>query len=110
MIAGTEKVRELMSKYLELWRPLVALEDEDKSAAMLFLDTQGKWDKRLERHVTTYFLQSVGLRITTTTMRKMMDTAADDMHRRGLLTTEHVAAVHFVAGHSAQTSADYYLQ
>lgn len=110
VILGTDKVRELMASYVNVIRPFVAIEGEDEDTAYLFLNLNGTPDKNLGRHVSAYYLKHLNLKIDTTTVRKIADTTAADLLRRGLLNQEQVDGCHFVNGHSARTAQDYYVQ
>ena len=100
----------LLALYVDVVRPLVAPKGENKDTAMLFLNLDGTPDRLLGRHVERYFRTALNLKITTTTIRKMAETTAADLFRRGLLTQAQKEACHFVIGHSQTTSENFYVQ
>lgn len=110
VILGTEDMQDMLTLYVDVVRPLVAPVDEDQSTAMLFLNLDGTPDKILGRHVRAYFLKHLNLNLDTTTIRKIADTTAADLFRRGLINREQVEACNFVNGHSKKKSEDYYVQ
>ena len=110
VIAGTLEVRKLVQLYVDVVRPFVALADEDEEKAFLFLRLDGTQDKKLERYVISFFKTELNLHITTTTVRKIVDTTVADLRLRGLLNDAQVDAVHFVNGHTELTSNDFYVQ
>ena len=91
-------------------RPLVALEDENQATAMLFLNLDGTPDTNLGRHVSAFFLKFLNINVDTNTIRKIAETTAADLFRRGLLNQAQVAGCNFVCGHSQECADDYYVQ
>jgi hypothetical protein len=110
VMLGTADMQDVVGLYIDVVRPLVALEDENQATAMLFLNLDGTPDTKLGRHVSAYFLKHLGINIGTNTIRKIAETTAADLFRRGLLTQEQVAGCNFVAGHGGQMADDYYVQ
>jgi hypothetical protein len=110
VIAGTQQVRRIVQLYVENVRPFVAPDGENKKTAMLFLGSDGKPDLKLERRLRSFFKSELNLNLTTTTVRKIFDTTASDLHLRGLISAAELDAVHFVNGHTNTTSKDFYLQ
>jgi hypothetical protein len=109
VILGNDSVKQLVEMYLDRVRPLVAPENEDTNTAMLILNWKGVWDKRLDRHVTNFYSKMLHLNITSTTIRQMMETTALDYRLRGILSEEHLDAVHHVVGHSETTAKEFYI-
>jgi hypothetical protein len=110
VIASTPEVIKLVQLYVDHVRPFAALAGEDKDTAPLFVRADGKQDNRLERHVETFFRAKMNLHINTTTIRRIVDTTAQDLRLRGDLNAVQMDAVLFVQGHSNETSRNYYLQ
>lgn len=110
VMLGNEDMQSLMALYVDVVRPLVALEGEDKATALLFLNLDGTPDNNVGRHVTAYFLKYLDIKIDTNTIRKLAETTVADYKRRGLLSQEHVEGCNFVIGHTERTSDDYYIQ
>ena len=110
VILGTADMQEVVRLYIDVVRPLVALEDENQATAMLFLNLDGTPDTNLGRHVSAYFLKHLSINIDTNTIRKIAETTAADLFRRGLLNEAQVAGCNFVNGHGGLTADDYYVQ
>jgi hypothetical protein len=100
----------LIQLYVNHVRPFAALNGEDKNTAKLFLRSDGQPDTLLERHVQAFYLTELDIHITTTRIRKIVDTTVRDMRLRGEIDDEGMDSVLFVNGHSEKTSNDYYVQ
>lgn len=100
----------LVQLYAEHIRPYAALADENEETARFFIKADGQPDELLERHVTSLFLALLDVHITTTTIRHMVDTTAQDLHLRGGMDAAQLDGVLFVQGHSNATSRNYYTQ
>jgi hypothetical protein len=49
------------------------------------------------------------LKVNTTTIRALVETATNKAHKRGLVTTEQKTAIHNINGHSGEIARDYYV-
>ena len=110
VLASTPEVMKLVELYVFHVRPYAALVDEDVETARLFITANGKPDVKLERYVKSLFLTEMDCRISTNTIRKIVDTTARDMRLRGDLSAAQMDAVLFVQGHSEKISRNYYIQ
>ena len=110
VMLGTADMQDVVAMYIDAVRPLVAPDDENQATAMLFLNLDGTPDTNLGRHVSAYFLKHLHINIDTNTIRKIAETTAADLFRRGLLSQAQVAGCNFVNGHSGQCADDYYVQ
>ena len=110
VILGSEDLRALLKRYVDYIRPLVAPKNENADTAALFLNLDGTADTQIGRHVRQFFMKELNLSIEPTTIRKMAETTAADLFRRGLITQDQKDACHFVIGHSQATADDYYIQ
>jgi len=76
----------------------------------LFLTFNGKKEMLIGHYITQFFKQKIGLCITTTTIRALVEIEAKRLSRRGLLSAHEQEAVANVSGHSlTSTVRDYYL-
>lgn len=99
--------RPLLKIYLERVRPKVAPRGENPATARLFLTSKGMPDKNLGLHITRY-ARGLGLNLTATAIRAIIDTSVVAEHRRGNISDEMMAATFKVSGHSQATSEKYY--
>jgi hypothetical protein len=64
---------------------------------------------QLGRHVTAFFKNELQLHITTTTIRAIVETAAEDALRKGVIDGTKRAAISNVNGHSGATTQRHYV-
>ena len=64
---------------------------------------------QLGRHLTAFFKSQLQLHITTTTIRAIVETAAEDALRRGVIDQTKRAAISNVNGHSGATTQRHYV-
>ncbi len=110
MVLGTPLVA-LFTKYMRVVRPAIAPMGEDPTTARLFLTMKkGKCgpDSNLGIHVSRFARSKLGLSLTPTSIRALVDTSVNAEHRRGNITDEQLAATYAVNGHSAETSHRFY--
>lgn len=99
----------LLSLYLQHIRPQLERSipcDTDP----LWLDFEGQPEKQIGKRVSEFFRKSLGLHITTTSIRSLIETTMDSMYRRGEISNEEKTAVHTINGHSSSVAKDYYVQ
>lgn len=76
----------------------------------LFLNFSGNRDVLIGNYISAFFRQKLGLAITTTTIRSLVEMEAKRLNRRGVLSTHEQEAIANVSGHSlSSTVKDYYL-
>jgi hypothetical protein len=110
VLASTPEVVRLVELYVDHVRPYAARDGENKKTARLFLRADGLPDNLLERHVCSFFLTELDLHVTSTTIRRIVDTTARDLLLRGDLDAAQFDGILFVNGHSDETSRNYYTQ
>jgi hypothetical protein len=86
---------------------MVAPKGENPATARLFLTSKGKPDKNIGLHITRY-ARGLGLKLTATAIRAIVDTSVVAEHRRGNISDEMMSATFKVSGHSQATSEKYY--
>ena len=101
----------LLAVYLRYFRPAVLsphhVPDREDP---LFLNFDGRPLLDLGRVVTAYFRRKLGLTLTTTTLRGMLETAAAAALRAGTITTGQRASVAAVNGHSLSMATTAYVR
>ena len=96
---------------MEKVRPAIAPKDEDPATARLFLaakNGKGEPVTNLGLYVIRFARTKMGLSLSPTSIRAIVDTSVVAEHRRGNVTDEQLAATYKVSGHSAGTSVKYY--
>ena len=74
----------------------------------LWLTWKGERDKRIGRHVTDFFKAHLGLHMTTTAIRSLVETTAHNALMEGTITPKERRAIQMINGHSSKTTEDYY--
>jgi len=101
--------KEILSIYLKFFRPRVTNARPCPNDP-LFLTYQGTPDKRLGRHVTAFFAPRLGINITTTLIRALVETTVEDKYRSGEITLDQREAMSAISGHSSKIVKDHYLR
>jgi len=99
-----------MKIYLELARPAVATTIMYSDSAPLFLTATGIKEYRVGAKVTDFFHRHGNLHITTTAIRGMYETEADDLCSRNIISPKEKDAVTWLNGHSGKTVRQYYIK
>ncbi len=107
----SDLARPMIQLYLEHVRPMVvpatrALHPGDA----LWLNFEGEPYVNIGRLPLEYFRDQMGLRITTTTLRSMLETETQQKKDAGLITDAERDAICTVVGHSNATAHDYYVR
>ena len=76
----------------------------------LFVNSAGEKDTNIGRSVTYFFERTLNLHITTTAIRSLIETNAEDALQSNRITTKDRIAISNMNGHSSQTVRDYYLK
>ena len=97
------------------WRPRAVWnkQQKDPEAAVpehLFLDFDGEVIGDKVGEYVTRFFRSHGLHMTTTTLRSLMETTADQYEKAGMITHEQRLAVSSINTHSSRITQDYYVR
>lgn len=105
----SELSMKLLAMYLRHIRPWVE-RTKPRRQDPLWLDFDGEAEKHIGKRVSEFFRKSLGLHITTTAIRSLVETTMDSMFRRGEISNEEKAAVHKINGHTSIVAEDYYVQ
>jgi hypothetical protein len=100
---------ELLEIYLRKFR---SISESTSPESPLWVDISGsKYSAdALGRILTSFFNKALNLHITSTTIRSLMETHADQLMKRGEITEEERAAVMAINGHSSSTTKNYYIR
>ena len=101
----------MVKLYIKVMRPMVCRNGQPKKTDPFWLNYMGKAETRGGG------AQSIGILrahswdwITTTMIRTLVETEADDAQDAGDITPKQKAAVHFINGHSSTTAKRYYVK
>ena len=101
--------KEILVLYLKYFRPRV-VSSRSTPNEPLFLTFQGLPDKRLGRHVTEFFAPRLGIHITTTLIRVLVETTVEERYRSGEITLDQREAMSAISGHSSKIVKEHYLR
>ena len=96
----------LLHFYLTNVRPRL-LEGHDDP---LFINFAGTGPYNVAKGLSNFFAQSLGLKITSTRIRSIVETCFEDLLDNGAISTAQRNAIQNVNGHSSQTMKDHYLK
>ena len=100
---------ELFQIYLELLRPTASQGRWNQPQHPLWLNWMGEWDHTIGRKVQRFYVRTLGLDVTTTRIRSLLETVANDLHDNGDITLGEKQAIAQSNGHSSAIVKDYYL-
>jgi hypothetical protein len=115
-VTMSEISAKLLKVYLETFRPIAQDNIDDAGTkekasmdnAPLFLTWFGNMEQRIGYRVTAFFKETIGIPISTTSIRSLVETESDQAFKKGLLDLETKESIHSLNGHSGRTSKDYY--
>lgn len=108
-VMASKLTKEMLEAFLVM-RELVVRRTGSRETA-LFINFDGAADApSIGRRVTAFFKTRLNLHITTTAIRSLVETAADQLRRQQKLTREQQEAIHAINGHSGATARDYYIR
>lgn len=111
-VLASEDFKKLLRIYLTVFRPLAVLNSKNPNANSddynLFLTYEGEPETRLSRLVSLFFRYRMGLHITPTTLRAIMESTVADRLHDGTADPEECFATSHVNGHSITTRDMYY--
>ena len=96
----------LLHFYLTNVRPMFLQGHDDP----LFINFAGTGPYNIAKGLSNFFAQSLGLKITSTRIRSIVETCFEDLLDDGAISTVQRNAIQNVNGHSSQTMKDHYLK
>jgi hypothetical protein len=110
-VALSEKSCKLVMMYYQLFRPVAEMNAKQKCTRMWLNWNGTAMDKgELGKHLTSFFKSQLQLHITTTTIRAIVETAAEDALKKGIIDGIKRAAISNVNGHSGATTQRHYVK
>lgn len=100
---------ELVRLYVDVVRPQVCRSRLVQPTDHLWLTYKGEPDLHIGKQVTYFFIRTLEVSVTTTTIRSLVETTMDKRWKEGQITEAQKDAVQNINGHSSQTTRDYYL-
>lgn len=112
MVTVAEPAHTLLGIYVDTIRPqLVSMyQHEDGPSSPGILNYDGHTGVEVGRRVTEFCREKLGLHITTTAIRSLVETEMDDRFRQGIVGGDTKAALHGLGGHSSATTTDHYIR
>lgn len=108
-ITLAKESHELLAIYVQIVRPQVSRTHPPQAAEDLWLTYKGKSEMQLGKLLTAFFVKSLGLRVTITAIRSLVETLMHKKMQQGLITQEQRNAVMNINGHSSATTEAYYV-
>ena len=105
-----DESKELLTIYLEIFRPRVAESSTSQPHETLLLNFSGQPYIDIGKELTRFFVHSCNLHITSTRIRSIVETAAEEMYRQGDISLRTRKSVEAINGHTSATVRNFYLQ
>ena len=96
---------QIFEKYMLYVRPALKEKDTD----FLFVDLEGN-QIDMGRKLITFFESALGLHLTSTTIRSVVETEVNDLFNQGKLSRREKESMMNLNGHSSQVTHDYYIK
>jgi hypothetical protein len=101
--------KEILAMYMKFFRPRVVTSRPCPNDP-LFITFHGHPDLRLGRHVTDFFASRLGINITTTLIRSLVESTVEQRYRSGEITLEQREAMSVISGHSNKIAKEFYVR
>jgi hypothetical protein len=110
-ISLCDKTKRLLKLYLIYLRPKAAKDYRlTRPKSPLFITWDGDSDEKIGRKVTSFFEDKNDLHMTSTAIRSLMETSAEEALHKGEITASQRASVSSINGHSSAVVKNYYLK
>jgi hypothetical protein len=100
----------LLRHYVTYIRPMITKEEIPNAHDPLWIDWNGNQDVDVGEFVTRYFRKQLNLHITTTSIRSMVETQAQQLRDNGVISEAQRESICHINGHSLQTAQLYYIE
>jgi hypothetical protein len=102
----------LFEYYISDFRPWAVNNKIPKESDSLWISSNGEGETRIGRLVTSFFRQNTNpsLHITTTSIRSLIETQAQSLLDKGIISELSRSSVSNINGHSSAVAKDYYVQ
>jgi hypothetical protein len=104
-VTAGEIFLQIFSKYTRFIRPKILMRDLD----FVFIELDGN-QLDLGRKLTVFFEGAIGLHITSTTIRSLVETEVADLRLENKITDTQRNSIMSLNGHSSQVTQDYYVR
>jgi len=98
--------------YWDFFRPVAMINSDSTPQTplqrSLWLTFDGK-PERIGARVTQYFKRTLGMHITTTAIRSLVETTTEKLKKTGAISESQRDSVSNINGHSSQVTRDFYL-
>lgn len=100
---------QLLQHYLAHVRPRVCIQDKPSDTDALWLAYNGLPDHNAGTNLTAFFKRTLGLHITTTAIRSLVETSMSELHDKGVISGQQMQSVQAINGHTSAVANDYYV-
>jgi hypothetical protein len=104
-VTAGEIFLQIFSKYTQFMRPKILMKDFD----FVFIELDGS-QLDLGRKLTVFFEGAIGLHLTSTTIRSLVETEVADLRLDNKITDIQRNSIMSLNGHSSQVTQDYYVR
>jgi hypothetical protein len=101
---------EIFQIYLHCLRPHASQGRCDLPHHPLWLNWKGDREKGIGRKVQRFYVRTLGLDVTTTRIRSLLETVATELHERGDITLGAKHSIANINGHSSAIVQSHYLR
>ena len=101
---------ELFQIYIDMLRPSASQGRCNDPQDPLWLNWKGAREKNIGRKVQRFYIRTLGLDITTTRIRSLLETVANDLHESGAITLGEKQSIARINGHSSAIVQSHYLR
>jgi hypothetical protein len=101
---------ELFQIYMGTLRPHASQGRWNQQQDPLWLNWKGDREKGIGRKVQRFYVRTLGLDVTTTRIRSLLETVANDLHERGDITLGAKHSIANINGHSSAIVQSHYLR
>lgn len=101
--------QELVFQYVEVVRPQVCRAATIHPDDHMWVTYRGVPELQVGKLVNWFFIRTLGLSVTTTSIRGLVETTMDQKYKAGQISEAEKIAVQNINGHSSEVTRDYYL-
>lgn len=98
----------LVRRYITEYRQKISAIESPNDP--LWVDWKGNPETDIGRLVTRYFRKKLDLHITTTAIRSLVETQAQDLFEQGIISLADRESVSHINGHTSQIARTYYVE
>jgi hypothetical protein len=101
---------EIFKLYVDIFRPFASQGRCNDPQDPLWINWKGTREKGIGRKVQRFYIRTLGLDVTTTRIRSLLETVANDLHESGDITLGEKQSIARINGHSSAIVQSHYLR